>query len=133
MTDSTSVKRPFSVYVLAILAGLVLVACILHVFQAMGVIPYFIGPFSFRAFDFFNFLMWLIMVWIFAWLITMIWNMDPQAWIFLAVISIVNLTIDFVMMFGATQWSDIAIDFMLNALILIFVMLPSVRKTFKQG
>jgi len=132
MSASPTVKRPFGVYVLVVLSGIVALLCIGHTLQALGILPYFLGSFSFRAFSFFDALMWALMVWIYLWLISMLLKMDPQAWLFLAVISIVNLTIDFVMMFGATSWSDIGIDFIVNALILIYIMLPGTRKAFGQ-
>jgi hypothetical protein len=33
-------------------------------------------------------------------------------------------------MIGATTWSDVSISFILNALILVYCMLPGVREAF---
>jgi drug/metabolite transporter (DMT)-like permease len=131
MTVSSS-KRPFGVTILAILAGVLAVLAGIHTLQALGILPFAIGPFSIRAFSFFNALMWGLLVWVYIWLIQMLWRMDPQAWLFLAVITVFNLILDFVMMLSGSTWSDVSISFLINALILIYVMLPGTRRAFGQ-
>ena len=124
-------KRPFGVTVLAILAGALAVLSGVHALQALGIFPFMIGPFSIHAFSFWSFLMWAIMVWIYAWLVQMLWRVDKQAWLFLAVITVFNLILDFTTMLtsGAT-FSDVSVSFILNALILIYVMLPGTKRAF---
>lgn len=124
-------KRPFGVTVLAILAGLLAVLSGVHALQALGILPYFIGEFKVHAFSFWSFLMWALMVWVYAWLVKMLWDMDKQAWLFLAVITVFNMILDFTVMLGAGDWSDVSIHFLLNAIILIYVMLPGVKRSFE--
>jgi hypothetical protein len=38
--------------------------------------------------------------------------------------------LDFTVMLGASTWSDVNISFIINALILIYCMLPGVRNAF---
>ena len=123
-------KRPFGVTVLAILAGIAAVMAGVHALQALGVFPYLIGPFSVHAFNFWSFLMWALMVWVWAWLVQMLWRVDKQAWLFLAVITVLNLILDFTVMLGAGEWSDVSLSFIVNAIILIYVMLPGVKRAF---
>jgi hypothetical protein len=123
-------KRPFGVTVLAILAGLAAVLAAVHALQAIGLFPFMIGPFSVHAFSFWSFLMWALMVWVWVWLVKMLWNVDKQAWMFLAVITVFNLILDFTVMLGAAEWSDVSLSFIVNALILIYVMLPGVKQAF---
>jgi hypothetical protein len=123
-------SRPFGVTVLAILAGLAALLAVIHALQALGIFPYVIGPFSVRAFSFWNFLMWALMVWVYVWLVQMLWQVDKQAWLFLAVITVFNLILDFTLLIGAATFSDVGVSFILNAIILLYVMLPSVRKAF---
>jgi hypothetical protein len=125
-------KRPFGVTVLAVLAGVLAAIAGIHTLQSLGILPFAIGPFSFRAFSFFNAMMWALMVWVYVWLVQMLWNMDNSAWLFLAVITVFNLILDFMMMLGSTTWTDVSLSFLVNALILIYVMLPGVRKSFAQ-
>jgi hypothetical protein len=123
-------KRPFGVTVLAILAGIAAVLAGVHALQALGIFPYFIGEFKVHAFSFWSFLMWALMVWVWVWLVKMLWSVDKQAWLFLAVITVFNLILDFTVMLGAGSWSDVSLSFIVNALILIYVMLPGVKQSF---
>jgi hypothetical protein len=124
-------SRPFGVTVLAILAGLAAVLAAVHALQALGLFPYMIGPFSVHAFSFWSFLMWALLVWVYVWLVLMLWRVDKQAWLVLAVITVFNLILDFTVMLGAGAWSDVSLSFLVNALILIYVMLPGVRRAFE--
>ena len=83
-----------------------------------------------HAFNLWNAFMWGLMVWVWVWLIQMLWRVDPQAWLFLAVITVFNLVIDFMMMIGSAAWSDVSLSFIVNAIILIYVMLPSTKRAF---
>jgi hypothetical protein len=124
-------KRPFGVTVLAILAGVAALLSGIHALQALGILPYFIGKFSVHAFSFWSFLMWALMVWVWVWVTKMLWQVDKEAWLFLAVITVFKLILDFTVMLGAaTDWSDVSISFILNALILIYIMLPGVKAAF---
>jgi len=123
-------SRPFGVTVLAILAGIAALLAGVHALQALGIFPYMIGPFSVHAFSFWSFLMWALMVWVWVWLVQMLWRVDKQAWLFLAVITVFNLILDFTVMLGAGAWSDVSLSFILNAIILIYVMLPGVKRSF---
>jgi hypothetical protein len=124
-------KRPFGVTVLAILAGIAAVLAGVHALQALGILPFFIGQFSVHAFSFWSFLMWALMVWVWVWLVKMLWSVDKQAWLFLAVITVFNLILDFTVMLGQASWTDVSLSFVVNALILIYVMLPGVRRAFE--
>ena len=130
MSQAVPKKRPFGVTILAILAGILAVLAGVHALQSLGIFPYVIGPVKVHAFNFWNFLMWGIMVWIYIWLVRMLWNVDPQAWLFLAVITVFNLILDFVAMIGSAAWTDVSISFLINVIILIYVMLPSTKRAF---
>ena len=123
-------SRPFGVTLLAILAGLAAVLAGIHALQSLGILPFFIGQFSVHAFNFWSFLMWALMVWVYVWLVQMLWRVDKQAWLFLAVITVFNLILDFTVMLGAGEWSDVSLSFLLNGIILIYVMLPGVKQAF---
>jgi hypothetical protein len=126
-------QRPFGVTVLAILAGIAAVLAAIHALQSLGILPFFIGKFSVHTFSFWSFLMWALMVWVWVWLVQMLWAVDKQAWLFLAVITAFNLILDFTVMLGAGNWSDVSVSFLLNAIILIYAMLPGVKRAFEVG
>ena len=102
-----SKDRPIGVTVLAILAGVAAVLAALHALQALGIFPYLIGPFTVHSFSFWSFLMWALMVWVWVWLVQMLWRVDKQAWLFMGVITVFNLILDFTVMLGAAAWADV--------------------------
>lgn len=131
-SSSGAKARPFGATVLAVLAGIAAVLAALHTLQSMGIIPYAIGPISFRDFNLWYTFMWALMVWIWIWLVQMLWHVEPAAWLFLAAISTINLVFIVVAMIGAGSWSDVSLSFIVNGLILLYVMLPGTRRAFGQ-
>lgn len=124
-------KRPFGVTVLAILAGVAAVMAGIHALQSLGILPFVLGPFKVHAFSFWSFLMWALMVWVWVWLVKMLWNVEKEAWLFLAVITTFNLILDFTVMLGEGDWSDVNVSFIVNGIILIYALLPGVKKAFE--
>jgi hypothetical protein len=127
---SSSRSRPFGVTVLAILAGVLAFFAAVHTLQALAILPYFIGPFAIRSFSLWYAIMWGLLVWVYIWLIQMLWRVHPSAWMFLVIITLFNLTFGFIVMLGDDSFSDAGVSFILNALILIYCMLPGVREAF---
>jgi len=127
-------NRPFGVTVLAILATLAAILAGVRTLQYLGIIPFtidfFIGDFSFRTFNLWAAFMWGLLTWIYIWLVRMLWNVQPEAWLFLAVITVFNLILDFIVLVGGGTVEDIGAAFLLNALILLYIMLPGTKKAF---
>jgi hypothetical protein len=122
--------RPFMVTVLALFTGLLAFLSAVHLLQSLGILPYVIGRFEIRAFSLFYAIMWGLLVWAWVWVTQMLWKVETQAWIFLVVISMFNLLLDFVLLIGSTTASDVAASFLINGLILLYCMLPGTRRTF---
>jgi hypothetical protein len=122
--------RPIGVIVLTILAG---VAAILSIFFSLQ----FLGLALFNsAVDFFGSAglgaaMWAIMALIWLWLMRMLWNVNPQAWLFLVVITIFNLILAVVSIIGGTDWELLLPSLILNGLVLIYCVLPGTREAFQ--
>ena len=129
---SQAKERPIGVTILAILAGIAAVLAAIHALQFLGVIPFVIGPSGYKvhAFSFWYALMYALLVWVYIWLTTMLWRVEPQAWMFLVIITMFYLILDFFSLFGATAWDDVAVSVIVNAIILIYCMLPGVRSAF---
>jgi hypothetical protein len=122
--------RPFVVTILAFGAGILAVLAGIHLLQSLGILPFVLGPFNVRVFSLFNAIMWGLMIWVYVWLIKALWNVDPQAWIFLVVVSMFSMIFDFVLLVGDTTWSDVAASFLVSGILLLYCMLPSTRRTF---
>ena len=132
MTDQAMTKkRPFVATVLAIAAGLAGVLAVVHTLQALGILPYVIGPIKVRSFDLWYAFMWGLMAWVWLWLTQMLWRVESAAWLFLAAISTLNLVIaGTYLVFNEATWSDVSVSFILNALILIYCLLPGTKRAF---
>ena len=129
---SQAKERPIGVTILAILAGIAAVLAAIHALQFLGILPFFIGPSGYKVhfFSFWNALMYGLLVWVYIWLTTMLWRVERQAWLFLVMITLFYLILDFFALFGATTWEDVAVSVILNAIILLYCMLPGVRSAF---
>ena len=127
---TASRTRPIGVTILAILTGVAAVLSAVHLLQALGIFPYVIGPVSIRGFNLWYALMWGLLLWVYIWLIQMLWRVNPQAWMFLIIITIWNLSVAFLAMLGSAEWSDVSLSILVNAVILIYCMLPGVREAF---
>ena len=124
-------QRPMVVTILAILAGIAGVVAVIHTLQGLGILPFLIGSFKVRGFDLWYALMWGLMAWVYLWLVQMLWRVDRSAWLFLALITVFNLILDFTtILFSGTTFSDVSVNFILNALILIYVLLPGTKRAF---
>jgi hypothetical protein len=124
-------QRPFVVTILAVLAGIVGVVSAIHALQGLGILPYFIGSFKVRNFDLWYAFVWGLMAYVYFWLVQMLWRVDRSAWMFMAIITVFNLILDFTMILtSGTTFSDVSVHFILNALILIYVMLPGTKRAF---
>ena len=126
----TARRRPIGVTILAVLAGSNAVLAVLHLLQAVGVLPYVVGPVSIRDFNLWYTVMWGLTVWVWAWAVRMLWRVDPMAWLFLVVIAAFNLLFDFVALLGTDTVSDLSLSFLLNVGILIYALLPGTRDAF---
>jgi len=124
--------RPIGVTILAILAGIAAVLAAIHALQFLGIIPFFIGPSGYKihAYSFWYALMYGLLVWVYIWLTMMLWRVEPQAWMFLVIITFFYLILDFFSLFGTNTWEDVAVSVIVNAIILLYCMLPGVRSAF---
>ena len=124
-------NRPLGVTILAALASVALVLSIVHLLQAIGIVPYLIGPISIRDFNVWYVLLWGLMVWVWLWVVRALLAVDPSAWLFLLIVSGFNLMFDFFTMISTpTTNTDLTISFLLNLVIFGYAMVPSTKRSF---
>jgi hypothetical protein len=128
--STTSASRPLGITVLAVLAAIAGILALVHMLQALALLPFIVGPFIVIDFSLWGAIMWALSAWVWLWLTQMLWRVEPQAWIFLVIVTIFNLVLDFTFLVGRAEWSDVSFSFIVNALILIYCMLPGVRRAF---
>jgi hypothetical protein len=119
-------NRPFGVTVLAILAGIL---AALSAFAALRFFGLIFGMVSVPG-ALWHAFMFVLMAWVYSWLAQMLWHMQPQAWIFMAVVTVFNLMVELLVIIGNGSYADVQLSFILNGLILIYIMLPGTRSAF---
>ena len=124
-------KRPLGATILAVLAGVALLLAIVHLLQALGIVPYFVGPVAFRDFSLWYVLLWGLMIWVWLWVVEALWTVRPEAWLFLLIVSGFNLLFDFITMaFSSTTTTDLTASFILSGIIFGYALLPSTKRGF---
>jgi hypothetical protein len=125
-------KRPFGITLLAVFSLLAAIVAGVHTLQMLHLFPVglFGGAVTFFTFDLFGAILWGIMVLIYLWVFRMLWNVDPQGWLFVTVLSTLNLILAFVSILGATSWTEMAPTIVINGLILIYAILPGTKAAF---
>jgi hypothetical protein len=129
-----SKSRPFGVTILAILAGIAAFFAIIHTLQMLHLFPISgpLGVFSFFTFDLLGALLWGLMAAIYIWLVRMLWNLDPQGWLFLVIIAIFNLILALVSILGRSSFQAMLPSILINGVILIYCLLPGTKEAFGQ-
>jgi hypothetical protein len=98
--------------------------------QWLGLLPW-LGPGpAVRTFNIWYALLYGLLAYIYFWLTQMLWRVDQSAWLFLAVITIFNLILNFIALVTGTPWEAVALPIIFNSLVLIYIMLPGIRNAF---
>ena len=124
-------RRPLGVTLLAVAAGLGALLSIIHTLQMLHLLPFnLLGELRFWNFDLVGALLWGLLAVVYIWLVRVLWNVEPQGWLFLVVLSTLNLIMAFVSMLAQSSWEALAPTILVNGLILIYCLLPSTKATF---
>jgi hypothetical protein len=125
-------ERPMGVTILGILALLGAIAAGIHTLQLLHLWPIKLAGTDFRffTFDLWGAIMWAIMLAIWIWLFRRLWAVDPQAWLFLVVLAVLNLILAIVSIIGQMAWQDMLYSIVINGIVLIYCLLPGTKKAF---
>ena len=127
-------KRPFGVTLMAILAGFAAVMAVIHTLQMLHLFPITIpilgADVRFFTFDLLGAILWGLLAAIWIWVTRMLWNVNPQGWLFAAALSTLNLIFAFVSLLGVTPVEALLPDFFINGLVLIYCLLPGTKAAF---
>ena len=123
-------KRPFGVTLLAIFALLAALAAIWHTLQMLHLAPVSVDDVRYFTFDIWGAILWGIMVLIYLWVFRMLWNLDPQGWLYVVVLSTLNLILALVSWMGELSFLDVLPSVLFNAIVLIYANTPGVKAAF---
>jgi hypothetical protein len=124
-------ERPLGITILAILALLGAAWALIVTLQMLHLLPIFVGQLHFWTFDFWAALLWGILFLIYLWVFRMLWSVNPQGWLFMVIISGLNLILAFLSVLGGSTWDAMAGSIIINGLILIYCLLPSTKSAFE--
>ena len=76
--------------------------------------------------------MWGILALIWIWVVRGLWNLDPQAWLFVVVLSVLNLILAVIAIIGQSSIEAELPTLILNGIILIYCQTSGVKSAFGQ-
>jgi hypothetical protein len=135
MSNVTAPKpRPIGITILAVLAGIALLLAIIHLLQALAILPYFVGDIAIVDFSLWYALMWGLVIYFWVWVIRALLNLQQEGWLFLLIVSGFNLMLDFVTMISTpTTVTDLSISFVLNLVIFAYTLTPGTKRAFEMA
>ncbi len=139
MSTSTQGRRTAVVVILAILAVIAGLLAFLDAARYMGwlpvTVPTILGEYKFimpNAYWFGAILSALVGIIWFS-VANWIWNLNPQGWLFMVVIAVINLIMLLVALIGSTPFQAILLPGLVNVVVLILALLPGTKAAFGQG
>ena len=121
-------NRPIGVTFIAILAILGALNALIVTLQYLHILPVYVGQVAFYTFSLIGAFFWVLIIFFFLWLFRMLWEMQPQGWMFAIIIAGFTLLFDFIALIGGTSWEVLIAGIIVSALILIYCLLPGTRK-----
>jgi hypothetical protein len=123
-------NRPFGITVLAFLAVLAAIQAVVYTLQMLHLLPVTLGPVRFFTFDLLGAILWGMLALIYLWVFRMLWNLDPQGWVFVVLLSVLNLIMAVLSVFGASTLEAMAPALLINGVILIYCLIPGTKEAF---
>jgi hypothetical protein len=126
-------SRPFGITVLAALAGLGTLFAAYHTLQYLHILPVWLGGYAFFNFDLAGALVWGVTTIAYAWITSMLWNVDKAGWVLLVLLSGLNLILYFLSLMGGTGWAPLLPGIVVNAAVLLYCLWPQTREAFTRA
>jgi The Golgi pH Regulator (GPHR) Family N-terminal len=122
--------RPIGITILAILSGIAAVIAGIHTLQYLHLFPFFAGPFTFFGFDLWGALLWGVMFAIYLWVMRMLWDVDPQGWLFLVILSALNIGLALLSAIGGSTLALELPAIIVSGAVLLYCLTPGVKRAF---
>jgi hypothetical protein len=61
----------------------------------------------------------------------MLWRVDYQGWLYVVLLAVLHLTVNFVIIVTGGEWADVQTSMIISGLVIIYAMLPGTRKAFE--
>lgn len=126
-------SRPIGVTILAVLSGVAALIAVVHTLQMLHILPFrlFGGEVSFFGFSFLGAVLYGVLALIWIWVARGLWNLDPQAWLFVVVIAVLYIILDVLAILGQSSWQELALSLVVSAAILAYALSSGVKSAFQ--
>ncbi len=124
-------KRPFGITILAVLVIIDALFAAYHTLQFLGLLPFSLGPLRFFNFNLLGALLWGVSAAVLFWVGYSLWKLRLEGWLFVVVVAVLNLILVFLSIIGQSSFSAMFPAFLINVLILVYCLMPSVQGAFK--
>jgi len=122
--------RPIGITILAILSAIAAIIAGVHTLQYLHLLPIFVGPMTFFTFDLLGAVFWGVLFLIWLWVMRMLWNVDPQGWSFLVILSALNIGLALLSAIGGSTLSEEIPTIIVAGVVLIYCLTPGVKAAF---
>ena len=123
-------ERPVGVTILAFLAILGAVNALIYTLQMLHLLPTYLGPIAFYQFSLIGAFFWGLLFFIWLAVFRMLWEVQPQGWMFMVLIAVFNLIYGIICVLGGSSWEAMAPIIIISGLILIYCLLPGTKQAF---
>ena len=125
-------KRSVGASILAVIAAFAGILAVIDVLRYLSLLPFSFGPLNFFGFSFFGAILAGISAAIWFWAAQKLWNSDAQGWLFIVVLAVFYLILDFVALISGTPFSSVSASVFISALVLVVALLPGTKSSFGQ-
>jgi hypothetical protein len=123
-------ERPIGVTILAFLAILGAINAFIYTLQMLHLLPTFLGPIAFYQFSLIGAFFWGLLFFIWLAVFRMLWEVQPQGWMFMVLIAVFDLIYGIICVLGGSSWEAMAPIIIISGLVLIYCMLPGTKQAF---
>ena len=123
-------ERPVGVTILAFLAILGAINAFIYTLQMLHLLPTFLGPIAFYQFSLIGAFFWGLLFFIWLAVFRMLWEVQPQGWMFVVLIAGLDLIFAIISALGGSSWEAMAPIIIISGLILIYCLLPGTKEAF---
>ena len=123
-------ERPIGVTILAFLAILGAINAFIYTLQMLHLLPTVIGQVAFYQFSLIGAIFWGFLCFIWLGVFGLLWQMHPQGWVFMTIVSGLSLLFAVLSVLGASSWEAMAPMIIISGAILIYCMLPGTKAAF---
>jgi hypothetical protein len=123
-------ERPIGVTILAFLAILGAVNAFIYTLQMLHLLPTFLGPIAFYQFSLVGAFFWGLLFFIWLAVFRMLWEVQPQGWMFMVLIAVFDLIYGIICVLGGSSWEAMAPIIIISGLILIYCLMPGTKQAF---